>query len=115
VADIVHKKGGLVYGDGANMNAVMGIVNIGDIGVDVLHLNLHKTFSTPHGGGGPGAGPVCVTPELEPFLPVPRVVKDGEGYPGRGLSPLRGQGPRFFGNFGILMRAYSYILSMGRS
>jgi glycine dehydrogenase subunit 2 len=72
VADIIHKKGGLVYGDGANMNAVMGIVNIGDIGVDVLHLNLHKTFSTPHGGGGPGAGPVCVTPEnWNPSCPCP--------------------------------------------
>ena len=77
IAEIVHAKGGLVYGDGANMNAVMGIVNAARCGVDVLHLNLHKTFSTPHGGGGPGAGPVCVTEELEKFLPVPRAVKDG--------------------------------------
>jgi glycine dehydrogenase subunit 2 len=114
VADIVHAKGGLVYGDGANMNAVMGIVNIGDIGVDVLHLNLHKTFSTPHGGGGPGAGPVCVTPELEPFLPVPRVVKDGEVYRLDEDYPLSvGKVHAFYGNFGILLRAYSYILSMG--
>ncbi len=115
VADIVHKKGGLVYGDGANMNAVMGIVNIGDIGVDVLHLNLHKTFSTPHGGGGPGAGPVCVTPELEPFLPVPRVVKDGDTYRLDEEYPLSvGKVHAFYGNFGILLRAYSYILSVGK-
>ena len=80
VADIVHAKGGLVYGDGANMNAVLGLVNMGDIGIDVLHLNLHKTFSTPHGGGGPGAGPVCVRKHLEPFLPVPRVRMDGGSY-----------------------------------
>ncbi|MCB2147893.1 MAG: aminomethyl-transferring glycine dehydrogenase subunit GcvPB [Deltaproteobacteria bacterium] len=115
VAAIVHEKGGLVYGDGANMNAVMGIVNIGDIGVDVLHLNLHKTFSTPHGGGGPGAGPVCVTPELEPFLPVPRVVKDGDTYRLDENCPLSvGKVHAFFGNFGILLRAYSYILSLGK-
>ncbi len=114
VADIVHAKGGLVYGDGANMNAVMGIVDIGDIGVDVLHLNLHKTFSTPHGGGGPGAGPVCVTPELEPFLPVPRVVKKGDTYGLDENQPLSvGKVHAFFGNFGILVRAYSYILSVG--
>jgi glycine dehydrogenase subunit 2 len=115
VADIVHQKGGLVYGDGANMNAVMGIVNIGDIGVDVMHLNLHKTFSTPHGGGGPGAGPVCVTPELEPFLPVPRVVKDGDTYRLDEDYPLSvGKVHAFYGNFGILIRAYSYILSLGK-
>ena len=116
VAAIVHEKGGLVYGDGANMNAVMGIVDIGDIGVDVLHLNLHKTFSTPHGGGGPGAGPVCVTPELEPFLPVPRVVKDGDTYRLDAENcPLSvGKVHAFFGNFGILLRAYSYILSLGK-
>jgi glycine dehydrogenase subunit 2 len=115
VSDIVHEKGGLVYADGANMNAVMGIVDIGDIGVDVLHLNLHKTFSTPHGGGGPGAGPVCVTPELEQFLPVPRVVKDGEIYRLEEDYPLSvGKVHAFFGNFGILVRAYSYILSVGK-
>lgn len=71
VADIVHAKGGLVYGDGANMNAVLGVIDAQACGIDVLHLNLHKTFSTPHGGGGPGSGPVCVSRELEPFLPVP--------------------------------------------
>ena len=115
VADIVHQKGGLVYGDGANMNAVMGIVNVGEVGVDVLHLNLHKTFSTPHGGGGPGAGPVCVTTALEPFLPVPRVIKKGKIY---GLDydypHSIGKVHAFYGNVGILIRAYSYILSVGK-
>lgn len=80
VAEIVHAKDGLVYGDGANMNAVMGIVDMQDIGVDVLHLNLHKTFSTPHGGGGPGSGPVCVRKNLERFLPSPRVVEENGKY-----------------------------------
>ncbi|MDD2390760.1 MAG: aminomethyl-transferring glycine dehydrogenase subunit GcvPB [Desulfobacterales bacterium] len=114
VAAIVHEKGGLIYCDGANMNAIMGIVNIGDIGVDVLHLNLHKTFSTPHGGGGPGAGPVCVTRQLEPFLPIPRVVKEGNSYRLDEDGPLSvGKVHAFFGNFGILLRACCYILSMG--
>jgi glycine dehydrogenase subunit 2 len=116
VADIVHEKGGLVYGDGANMNAIMGIVDVGETGVDVLHLNLHKTFSTPHGGGGPGAGPVCVTRELEPYLPVPRIIKAG-GDLSSGQATIRlsvGKVHAFFGNFGILIRAYSYILSMGK-
>jgi len=76
IAEIVHSKGGLVYGDGANMNAVMGIVQMGKIGFDVMHLNLHKTFSTPHGGGGPGSGPVCVKDILKPFLPIPRIIKE---------------------------------------
>ncbi len=114
IADIVHSKGGLVYADGANMNAIMGIINMADIGVDVLHLNLHKTFSTPHGGGGPGAGPVCVTNELAKFLPVPRVVKEGEQYAlFYDLPESVGKLHAFYGNFGILVRAYSYILSMG--
>ena len=114
VTEIVHAKGGLVYGDGANMNAVMGIVNIGDIGVDVMHLNLHKTFSTPHGGGGPGAGPVCVTEALRPFLPVPRVIKTGDGYTLTEDFPHSvGKIHAFYGNFAILVRAYSYILSLG--
>ena len=73
IAEVVHSKGGLVYCDGANMNAVMGIVNSSDMGIDIQHLNLHKTFSTPHGSGGPGSGPVCVKKHLEPFLPIPRV------------------------------------------
>jgi len=114
IAEIVHAKGGLVYGDGANMNAIMGIVDIGKIGIDVLHLNLHKTFSTPHGGGGPGSGPVCVRKHLEPFLPVPRIIrKDGrylfkEDYP-ESIGKLHA----FYGNVGVLIKAYSYILSMG--
>jgi glycine dehydrogenase subunit 2 len=114
VAEIVHAKGGLVYGDGANMNAVMGVVRMGDIGIDVQHLNLHKTFSTPHGGGGPGSGPVCVKAHLEPFLPVPRVVERN------GHLALSSDFPRsiarlhaFYGNFGVMIKAYSYILSMG--
>ncbi len=114
VAKIVHDKGGLVYCDGANMNALMGQVNMADSGVDVLHLNLHKTFSTPHGGGGPGAGPVCVTKALEPFLPVPRVVEDNGRYAFSWDHPQSvGKLHAFWGNFGILVRAYSYIRSMG--
>ncbi len=114
VAKIVHAKGGLVYADGANMNAVMGIVDVSQLGVDVLHLNLHKTFSTPHGGGGPGAGPVCVTRELEQFLPVPRVVKKNGGYILADDFPQSiGRLHAFHGNVAILVRAYSYILSMG--
>ncbi len=114
IAAIVHDKGGLVYADGANMNAVMGIVSMGDIGVDVLHLNLHKTFSTPHGGGGPGSGPVCVKAHLAPFLPVPRVIKTNDGYALDEDHPESiGKLHAFYGNFGITLRAYSYILSMG--
>jgi glycine dehydrogenase subunit 2 len=114
VADAVHAKGGLVYCDGANFNAVMGAVDMAACGVDVLHLNLHKTFSTPHGGGGPGAGPVCVTKALEPFLPIPRVVKENNRYEWREDFPQSvGRLHAFYGNFGILVRAYSYILSMG--
>ncbi len=114
IAKIVHEGGGLVYGDGANMNAAMGIVNMADTGVDVLHLNLHKTFSTPHGGGGPGSGPVCVTRELEKFLPVPRVLKNKDGYELCEDYPESvGKVHAFYGNFSVLIKAYSYILSMG--
>ncbi len=114
VAEIVHAKGGLVYGDGANMNAVLGLVHMGEIGVDVLHLNLHKTFSTPHGGGGPGAGPVCVRRHLEPFLPVPRVRYANGLYAFSEEYPLSiGKLQAFWGNTGVLLRAYSYILSLG--
>jgi len=114
VTEIVHSKGGLVYGDGANMNAIMGMVNLKDIGVDVLHLNLHKTFSTPHGGGGPGSGPICVTEELERFLPVPRVIeKDGRFELSEDFPDSVGKLHAFYGNFGILIRAYSYIRSLG--
>jgi len=114
IADIVHAKGGLVYGDGANMNAIMGIADMGEIGIDVLHLNLHKTFSSPHGGGGPGSGPVCVLKHLEPFLPVPRVIKQNgqyllkEDFPDT-IGRLHG----FNGNVGVLIRAYAYIMSLG--
>ena len=114
IADIVHSKGGLVYCDGANMNAIMGIADMGKIGIDVLHLNLHKTFSTPHGGGGPGAGPVCVKKQLEPFLPVPRIIaKDGEYSLSDDFPESIGKLHAFYGNFGVLVKAYSYILSMG--
>jgi glycine dehydrogenase subunit 2 len=114
IADIVHAKGGLVYGDGANMNAVLGMADMGRIGVDVLHLNLHKTFSTPHGGGGPGAGPVCVAKHLAPFLPVPRVVvRDGVFRWSEEFPLSIGKLQAFWGNMGVLIRAYSYILSLG--
>ena len=114
ITDIVHAKGGLVYCDGANMNAVMGIVDLKAIGVDVLHLNLHKTFSTPHGGGGPGSGPVCVHKRLAPFLPVPRVIKEGDTYTLSEEFPQSiGKLDTFHGHFGIMVRAYSYILSLG--
>ena len=114
VCEVVHAKGGLVYADGANMNAVMGMVNMADLGVDVLHLNLHKTFSTPHGGGGPGSGPVCVTRKLEPFLPVPRVIPVHDRYElSFDFPDSIGKVHAFYGNFGIQIRAYSYILSMG--
>lgn len=114
IARIVHAKGGLVYGDGANMNAVLGKVDLGRIGVDILHLNLHKTFSTPHGGGGPGAGPVCVTRQLAPFLPVPRVVhREGRFFWSEDFPLSIGKLQAFWGNFGVLVRAYAYILTMG--
>lgn len=114
IADIVHTRGGLVYGDGANMNAVMGIIDPKEIGVDVLHLNLHKTFSTPHGGGGPGSGPVCVRKTLEPFLPVPRIVEENGIYSlSEDFPHSVGRLHAFQGNFGVMVRAYSYIRSMG--
>ncbi len=114
ITAIVHAKGGLVYGDGANMNAVMGMVDFKRCGVDIMHLNLHKTFSTPHGGGGPGAGPICVVSELEDFLPIPRVVKHDESYQLKyDCLDSIGRLHAFFGNFAVLVRAYSYILSMG--
>jgi glycine dehydrogenase subunit 2 len=114
IADIVHSKGGLVYGDGANFNAIMGIVKPGEIGIDVFHFNLHKTFSTPHGGGGPGSGPVVVGKTLEPFLPVPRVVKELDTYKFMMDSPdTIGRLHTFYGHFGVMIKAYAYILSMG--
>jgi len=119
ICEIVHAKGGLVYGDGANMNAIMGIVKPGDLGIDVLHLNLHKTFSTPHGGGGPGCGTVSVVKELIPFLPVPRIEKNRTG---KQLDTYKfvtdcpdtiGRMHTFYGHFGVMVRAWAYILSMG--
>ncbi len=114
IAEIVHSKGGLVYGDGANMNAVMGIVQMGKVGIDIMHLNLHKTFSTPHGGGGPGSGPVCVKKSLEQFLPVPVVVKENETYKLEYDRPDSiGKLGAFYGHFGVMLKAYSYIRMMG--
>jgi glycine dehydrogenase subunit 2 len=119
VCRIMHDAGGLVYMDGANMNALVGIARPGDMGIDVIHLNLHKTFSTPHGGGGPGAGPIAVTKELEPFLPFPRVIETtGE----KGESILRldydrpqsiGRVRAFHGNYSVLVRALCYIMTLG--
>jgi len=114
IAEIVHRKGGFVYCDGANLNALMGIVKLGDLGVDVVHLNLHKTFSTPHGGGGPGAGPVAVKEELAPYLPIPMIKKVGETYRLNHDRPDSiGKVKAFYGNFGVFVKAYAYILSMG--
>jgi glycine dehydrogenase subunit 2 len=114
IAKIVHSKGGFVYMDGANLNALMGKVLPGVMGVDVLHINLHKTFSTPHGGGGPGAGPVAVKKELAPYLPIPNVKKVGEKYELDFLIPDSiGKIHSFYGNFGVLLRAWVYIRTMG--
>ena len=114
IAGIVHEKGGLVYGDGANMNAIMGIADMGKMGFDVLHLNLHTTFSSPHGGGGPGSGPVCVKKHLVPYLPVPRVLKrKGKYILSEDFPDSIGKVHTFYGNFGVMVRAYSYIRSMG--
>ncbi len=114
IAEILHEKGALLYMDGANMNALVGITRPGDNGVDVMHLNLHKTFSTPHGGGGPGSGPVAVKSALEPFLPVPRLRREGDRWMfdyDRSLSI--GRVRAFYGNFGVLVRALAYILAHG--
>ena len=114
IADLVHQAGGLLYYDGANANAIMGISRPGDMGFDVVHLNLHKTFSTPHGGGGPGSGPVGVKKELVPFLPYPVVEFTGREYFLDDRRPLSiGRIKSFYGNFGVVVRAYTYILSMG--
>jgi len=114
ICRIVHDAGGLVYMDGANMNALVGVARPGDMGVDVIHLNLHKTFSTPHGGGGPGSGPCCCTKELDPFLPVPRVVKLGEEFKLDFNQPQSiGRVKAFFGNYGMMLRALAYILTHG--
>src|SRR3954466_8056316 len=114
VADILHAKGAMLYMDGANMNALVGIARPGDFGVDVMHLNLHKTFSTPHGGGGPGAGPVAVKKVLEPFLPAPRLKKSGKklSWDFKKKHAI-GRVKAFYGNFGVLVRALAYILAHG--
>jgi len=114
VTKIVHDAGGLIYGDGANLNALMGIARPGDLGIDVMHFNLHKTFSTPHGGGGPGSGPVGVNEKLLPYLPGPIVEKEGDAayklvMPENSIGALKS----FWGNFGVLVRAYTYIRMMG--
>src|SRR6266542_3628770 len=117
IADVVHAKGGLVYGDGANMNALLGVARPGDMGFDVIQYNLHKTFATPHGGGGPGSGPVAVKASLAPFLPLPLVVKEGEAY--RLLIEARerpqsvGRLREFWGNFGMFVRAWALIREYG--
>ncbi len=121
VCEMVHAAGGLVYMDGANMNALVGVARPGDMGADVIHLNLHKTFSTPHGGGGPGCGPCCCTAELAEFLPVPRVVSEPPASAGDQTryrldfdAPNSiGRVKAFYGNFGMMLRALSYIYTHG--
>ncbi len=114
IAELTHSAGALLYGDGANLNALMGISRPGDMGFDVLHFNLHKTFSTPHGGGGPGAGPVAVKKDLEPFLPVPVVVEENGRYYLDYNRPLSiGKIKAFYGNFSVMVKAYVYIRMMG--
>ncbi len=114
MCDIVHMKGGLVYLDGANMNALLGMVRPADMGADMMHLNLHKTFSTPHGGGGPGSGPLAVRGFLEPFLPVPIIQKSEQGYELDYERPQSiGRVKPFYGNFGVMVRAYAYIRMLG--
>ncbi|MHC5036125.1 MAG: aminomethyl-transferring glycine dehydrogenase subunit GcvPB [Planctomycetota bacterium] len=114
MASILHDSGAALYMDGANLNALLGIARPGDFGVDVMHFNLHKTFSTPHGGGGPGSGPVGVTRAMEPFLPVPRIVEEGEAltlssaFP-QSIGPVRS----FLGNVGVALKAYAYIRHLG--
>jgi len=115
IADILHAKGALLYMDGANMNALVGKVRPGDFGVDVMHLNLHKTFSTPHGGGGPGSGPVACKKILEPFLPTPIIIENADGALGFNYDRPQSVGRvrMFYGNFGMFVRALAYILANG--
>ena len=117
ICRLVHEAGGLVYMDGANLNALMGKYRPGETGVDVMHYNLHKTFATPHGGGGPGSGPVGVVEELVPYLPVPTVERreDGSYYLDSDRPDTIGKMRAFHGNFGILVRAYAYIMELGNS
>ncbi|MBI2324981.1 MAG: aminomethyl-transferring glycine dehydrogenase subunit GcvPB [Chloroflexi bacterium] len=123
VCDAVHAVGGLVYGDGANMNALLGVTRPGDLGFDCIHINVHKTFSTPHGAGGPGAGPLCVKAHLRPFLPKPWIVKEADGSyhydtaredrEPAGLGDSIGTIKQRLGNFGVLVRAYTYMRTLG--
>ncbi len=114
IAAALHERGALLYLDGANMNALMGVAKVGDMGADIVQLNLHKTFSTPHGGGGPGAGPVGVKRHLEPFLPLPRLRREASGWRFEYERPDSiGRLRAFHGNFGMLVRAYAYILALG--
>ena len=116
ISKLMHENGSLLYYDGANFNAIMGYTNPKLMGFDVVHLNLHKTFATPHGGGGPGAGPVCVVEKLKEYLPTPVVKFDGEKYfKEYNLEHSIGHVRSFYGNFGVLVRAYSYILMMGEN
>lgn len=113
ICDLIHQAGGKVYMDGANFNAIMGIARPGDFGVDMMHLNLHKTMSTPHGGGGPGSGPICVTKELAKYLPAPAVVETNGKYRLRTPEASIGRVRAFHGNFMVLLRAYSYVKRLG--
>ena len=114
IAEIIHEAGGLLYYDGANLNAILGKVKPGDMGFDIVHINIHKTFGTPHGGGGPGAGPIGVSDELAKFLPVPRIGFDGEKYRLDYNRPHSiGKIRCFYGNVGVLLKAFAYILSLG--
>ena len=114
IAEVLHQHGALLYLDGANFNALLGVAKPGDMGADVVQFNLHKTFSTPHGGGGPGAGPIGVKQALEPFLPLPRIVRGPQGWRLDSDRPDSiGKLRSFFGNFGMLVRAYAYILALG--
>jgi glycine dehydrogenase subunit 2 len=117
IAKIIHQAGGLLYYDGANFNAILGKVRPGDMGFDVVHLNLHKTFATPHGGGGPGSGPVVANERLAPFLPVPRVTKEGDHYrwlTEKDCPQTIGRLSAFAGNAGIILRAYLYARLLGK-
>ena len=116
IADIAHSYDALLYYDGANLNAIMGKVKPGEVGFDVIHVNVHKTFATPHGGGGPGAGPIGVTKKLTPFLPNPRIKKDNDGkfYLNNESAQSIGRIAPFFGNFNVLLKGYAYLLMMGK-
>ena len=115
ISEVVHKKGGLVFLDGANLNAIMGLAKISEMGVDLVQMNLHKTFSTPHGGGGPGSGPLAVTKELEPYLPGPRIEKKDDGFLFADQNEKSiGRLKAFYGHFAIMVRAYAYIRRLGR-